>query len=1095
LSLAYTHERLQLPEGLQRQLHEFRRRVWTIKMVEAACAAAFAIMAAYLLMFLMDRAWDTPVWLRATLLAAAIVGCARVPMAVHRWVWRNRRLDQLAQLLSRKHPHVGDQLLGIIELVRNDFEQSRSPALCEAAVREVAKDAQRRDFSDAVPVPRHRLWAGVVAVPLVLTLGLALAYPAAARSAWARMLAPWGNTPRYTFAALEPLRSRMVVAHGEPFTVTARLAEGTVWSPGKGEAQLDVQTPVTAQLRDGRYEFEIPSQIDPGWLTVRIGDSRQKMYIDPTLRPELTSLVAGVTLPEYIGRPAKLQKDVRGGAISLVEGSQATFAATASRALTSAQVDGQSRTPAGATITSPATPINGLRKMEFRWQDTYGLEGKEPFTLSINGRVDEAPSLTCEDLPRQKVLLDSEMLGYKIRAQDDFGIQRVGIEWQGVDNPVVSAPAKGERILAGGGHDKESLEVAGTFSAKSLGIEPQPIQLRMFVEDYLPGRPRVYTAPYTFYVLTPEQHAIWLTEQLSRWHRQAIDVRDKELQLYETNKQLRALAAPDLDKPENRRRIENQASAERQNGRRLSGLVVSGEDLVRQAMRNPEFGVGHLEKWAEMLQILKDISGNRMPTVSDLLKQAAQAPVNVASKEPPPGGRTVMAGQVRASGTGPPKEAVPGAKKDQPVIPRVADMESSQNSPPDKPIEGKPSPSKGGSAPQRLAVTTLMGKPQDSKTPPPETPAEEKLDDAVNQQRDLLAEFEKVADELNRVLANLEGSTLVKRLKAASRLQYKVGGRITDQIGETFGAASQQLGSAATKVLAEMAEQEANGSHDVSLIMDDMQSYFERRQFLRFKTVLDEMRQQDVIGGLRQLGDDIKKENGVSIAQCEFWSDTLDRWAEDLVDPACSGTCPGGKTAASLPPSIVLEVLQILEAEVNLREETRVAEQARPAIKAEEHKRQAGKLSESQKGIGDRTEKVTQKIRELPDGEETFFREIALLSEVSQVMGEAAGILARPETGSPAIGAETEAIELLLRSKRINPKGGGGGGADPGGGGTGTTHDSALALVGGGVNEKEVREDHGISQSAGESGPALPEEFRAGLDEYFNRLEKGAGGQ
>ena len=138
-----------------------------------------------------------------------------------------------------------------------------------------------------------------------------------------------------------------------------------------------------------------------------------------------------------------------------------------------------------------------------------------------------------------------------------------------------------------------------------------------------------------------------------------------------------------------------------------------------------------------------------------------------------------------------------------------------------------------------------------------------------------------------------------------------------------------------------MAEQEAKGSHDVSLIMDDMQSYFERRQFLRFKTVLDEMRKQDVIGGLRQLGDDLKKENGVSIAQCEFWSDTLDRWAEDLVDPACSGQLPRPSRPSSLPPSIVLEVLQILEAEVNLREETRVAEQARPAVKAEEHKKQA----------------------------------------------------------------------------------------------------------------------------------------------------------
>ncbi len=1095
MSLAYTHERLQLPEGLQRQLHEFRRRVWTIKMVEAACGAVFAILAAYLLMFLLDRAWDTPIWVRATLLTAAVVGCARVPMAVHRWIWRNRRLEQLASLLSRKHPQVGDQLLGIIELVRNDFEQSRSMALCEAAVREVAKDAQRRDFSDSVPTPRHRIWAGVMTVPLVVTIALALAFPAAARSAWARLLSPWGNTPRYTFAALEPLRARMVVAHGEPFKVTARLAEDTVWRPGQGEAQIDAQTPVTATLNDGRYEFALPSQIDPGWLTVKIGDSWQRVYIDPTLRPELSSLVAGVTLPEYIGRKETIKKDVRGGTISLVEGSQATFAATATRDLGSARVDGKPRTPAGATVSSDITPIKGIRKMEFRWQDTFGLEGKEPFTLSINGRLDEAPSLTCENLPRQKVILDSELLSFKIRAQDDFGIQRVGMEWKGVDNPV-EKPAQGERILAGGGHDKESLEVDGTFSAKSYGIEPQPIELRMFVEDYLPGRPRVYSAPYVFYVLTPEQHAIWLTEQLSRWHRQAIDVRDKELQLYDTNKQLRTLAAADLDKPENRRRIENQASAERQNGRRLSGLVVSGEDLVRQAMRNPEFGVGHLEKWAEMLQILKDISGNRMPSVADLLKQAAQAPANAATTPPAPSSKTVMAGQIRATGAGKPQETDPAAKKDQPVIPRVVDMESSQNSPPDKPLDGKPSPpSKGGSPPQRLAVTTLMGKPEDPKSPPPETPAEKKLDDAVNKQRDLLAEFEKVADELNRVLANLEGSTLVKRLKAASRVQYKIGGKISDQIGETFGAASQQLGASAIKVLGEMSEQEAKGSHDVSFIMDDMQSYFERRQFLRFKTVLDEMRQQDVIGGLRQLGDDIRKEYGVSIAQCEFWSDTLDRWAEDLVDPACSGTCPGGKTRASLPPSIVLEVLQILEAEVNLREETRVAEQARPAIKAEEHKKQGGKLSETQKGIQDRTDKVTQKIRELPDGEMEFGKEIALLSQVSVVMDDAATILAKPDTGKAAMGAETEAIELLLQNKRINPKAGGGGGSSPGGGGTGTTHDSALALVGGGVNEKEVREDRGVSQATGESGPALPEEFRAGLDEYFNRLEKGAGGQ
>ena len=135
--------------------------------------------------------------------------------------------------------------------------------------------------------------------------------------------------------------------------------------------------------------------------------------------------------------------------------------------------------------------------------------------------------------------------------------------------------------------------------------------------------------------------------------------------------------------------------------------------------------------------------------------------------------------------------------------------------------------------------------------------------------------------------------------------------------------------------------------------------------------------------------------------------------------------------------------------------------------------------------------KVNDQIRELPDADTQFGKEIALLAKVDTVMDETTGILARPETGSPAIAAETEAIELLLQSKRINPKSGGGGGATPGGGGGGDTKDSALAMLGSGVNEKEVRQDHGVSQAVGQSGPVLPEEFRAGLTEYFNRLDGG----
>src|SRR5207245_633071 len=145
----------------------------------------------------------------------------------------------------------------------------------------------------------------------------------------------------------------------------------------------------------------------------------------------------------------------------------------------------------------------------------------------------------------------------------DFGVKRVGVEWRGIDKVNFKNPAVGERVLAAGGPDKELLELTGTFSAAALGIEPQPIHVRLFVEDYLPGRERVYSPNYLLYVLNAEQHAIWLTEQLSKWHRLALDVRDKERQLFEVNKQLRQLSADELNQPDTRRKIETQAEAER----------------------------------------------------------------------------------------------------------------------------------------------------------------------------------------------------------------------------------------------------------------------------------------------------------------------------------------------------------------------------------------------------------------------------------------------------------------------------------------------------------------------------------------------------
>ena len=570
--------------------------------------------------------------------------------------------------------------------------------------------------------------------------------------------------------------------------------------------------------------------------------------------------------------------------------------------------------------------------------------------------------------------------------------------------------------------------------------------------------------------------------------------RSRELALLETNKKLRSLAEKDLENPDVIKQVEQQAAAEQANARRLGNLTAKGEDLLRQAARNSEIGVGHLEKWAEMQKILKDISANRMPSVANLLKQAAKenkatAAANSQPKDPP---KIAGVDRREPSEGGESKSEEDPEKKQTATAPRLVDAESSQQPQTDQEDSEEAKKKKPSSGRLGLPTTTLAGAKNGSKDKEQDSPENpEAMQQAVDQQMALLAEFDKVSDELNKIMANLEGSTLVKRFKAAAREQIAVADSVGNSLPTAFGTRAKRLKSEDREVLEQLSSRENVALNTVGQIIDDLEAFHERRPMVKFRDVLDDIKQEDPMAGLRKLSTELIDQQGVSIAEAEYWSDTFDRWAEDLVDPASKGQCPGGKSKGSLPPSIVLEVMQILEGEMNLRERTRVAEQAKGAAPEEQYRASAKELSGSQKELRDRVVVVGEKIADLPNGTEEFGKEIELMQMVEAAMNDAWNLLKRPDTGKGAVAAETEAIELLLSSKRINPKSkGGGGGANPGGGGSGDTTDAAIAMVGPGVNEKETRQDHGIEQSTGTTTSLLPEEFRYGLDQYFERIDR-----
>ncbi len=1175
---------INLPPRMKKALEQYRKRVWIIKLAEGTLAAIFGLIVSYLIVFGLDRLIDTSALLRALILIVGMVGMVIfLPLKYYKWVWRNRQLEGIAKLLQHKFPRFGDHVLGIVELASERSDQSASPALVAAAMRQVDEEVAKHNLKDAVPNPRHRRWALAVGLPLLLVIIGIIIIPATTNNTLARWLTPWRNVERYTFAQLKGKPDPRVVAYAEPFDVEALLKEESPWKPESGEARYAKQEPVVAERDGSTYKFQLPPQTEEGQIKMRVGDARRSIPVEPKLRPALKELIANVQLPEYLQREEPRIDDVRGGIVSLVKGSAATLEATITRELSEATLNNRRQKVDGAKITTESISVEKTTEMELTWRDQYGLTASEPQVVQFELQEDAEPTIAITKLKNNQVVLSTEVLTFEIQSADDFGVKQVGIEWEGIENPIQNPePAIGEKAVSSGSPISESLIVPATFSVERENIPPQSLRLRAFAEDYFPNRERIRSPQIVLHVLSPSEHFKWLIGQMQLWAGAAKDVHDKELQLHETNREIQDLPPEALDDPAQRKKLQEQAASERANAAKLDSLIESGKELVQEAAKNSEFDAEQLQSWGDMLKQLEEIAGKQMPSVANLLAQASEAqgqssqkPSDSSQQSPSSSSSSSQQSpsenqdeqqqnkasngqsqpsdqqkdseqqQNQASGnksqsSGKPQEGsgddtkkygpdsfVPpegtdeesedpedpnkrpdsvsvnrskppqGGEQGKPSptnpTPGVSDVESGFNKP-EKPNDAPPSQVVGGLA---LPNTTLMGsgredQGEDENAESP--PAEELVAQAVEEQKELLDAFDKLSDEMKKLLVSFENSTFVKRLKAASRRQIDIATDLNKI--DTFGLSDR--GTKNRDVRKRLAEMESNESKKVTTIIQDMAAYTDRRPNDNYLRVLAEMEDASVSNQMSELVRSINRNYvGQSTIEAEYWADTLDRWAEQLVDPLPDGEPPeGGMTELpSLPPEIVLEVLRLINREIQLREETRETENAKDTLNSDKYYARSEGLSDTQYEIAEDTLEVARQISLLPEFNTRRIRQqYAKVSAAAEVMEEAETILAKPETGPEAIAAISEVIEILLQTQRMpnTPAGGGGGGDSPGSSGNVFAQLVSAMTLGSGRGDDSGQafiEKRAPKQAIGKTGRVLPEEFRQGLDTYFNVLE------
>ena len=811
----------EIPAELQKQLRDFRKHLWRTKLVEAVLAGFFGLLFSFLLVFLLDRLMPTPGWLRLMILVAGTsLFTFFAPYWIHRWILKNRRENQLARMISRKFPRLGDRLLGVLELSgQTESDSTLSPALRAAATKDVAAAAAKRDFADALPSNRNRLGLSVVATLVVLAVGAFVFLPKAGLNALQRWLMPLSDTPRYTLTKFhKDLPGRIVVPLGEPFEVEVLLAKDSEKRPGSARARFDSQSWMETNRSDNRYLFQFGGQQEEGRISLAAGDARAQVRVVPTLPPTLESVDATIALPAYLELPDR-QLDVRSGTLSILSGSLVSLHANASRTLHAGQIEvkdlplldaptiEEEEVPPsepvikkleaatqGRRASYPALEIaKATKEVRLSWKDDLGLEGTETFRLRLESRPDEAPTVYIQDAQRQIAILPEETVEFEVAAQDDFGLKRFGLEWQGsFTKPSPDSPAQGELELAPGGPAESQLMAPASFSPVVFDIQPQKLTLRAFCEDYLPNRERSYSQAIEVYILTRDEHAQMLKDRFDRVIGELEDAAREEQNNLDENKRLERLTDEELRAPENEARLEKQRAAEQENVEKMEKLSEEMEKLFQDALRNGEIEEETMKKLSQTESKLQELSEEDLPEVEKQLQKA-----------------------------------------------------------------------------------------QDQRSTPEQSKKD--LKEATKKQQEALDKMKETLEQANKANEDFEAATFVNRLKKAASDHDGIAGALTGSLDELIGREVSDIDPVEERLLGELTLQQKRTSSDVRWIREDLGHFFSRTEKEIHKELLEKMNEAKIEEGLELNRERIARNLTFrSIVFSKKWAEQLREWAQLL---------------------------------------------------------------------------------------------------------------------------------------------------------------------------------------------------------------------
>ena len=909
-----SNEPTPIPAELSKQLADFQRSLWRIKVTEAVLAGIFGLIISFLIVFALERLFPIPALARlAILIAGTSLAAVFAPYWVRRWVYGHRREEQLARLISRKFPKLGDRLLGIVELQdQQEAKEAMSPELRAAAMIHVANQAAKRNMNEALPYSRHKKLAlGVLMGAAAITFGFSIA-PKAGGNALKRWLMPLSDTDHYTFTQFDTdkMPDPLVVPLGEAFSFSAPLKKDSDNRPANARARYGQQEWVQADLgENGSYQFEFTGQETQDRITIEAGDADHRVWVKPEVRPEVSGFEALVTLPDYLQLDPR-DVDIRTGVLTALEGSKIVLKGSFSREISkaSAHLDPQpleetatsksrapieaenptdlesSRTKAeeegkkaviesvvklpeprdlklsmdGATVSTEPIDLGRFHaSVPFTWTDVKGLDGAGSFKVEIKTSEDQIPTSYIQGIERNIVILAEETLEFDIISEDDFGLREIGLSWVGSFNkPSDDEPATGSLTLKKGSPSSNRLSERAIFSPQTYGIAPQTLILSAYTEDYKPGRGRIFSEPLTIYILTRDEHAQVIKKRFDRVISELEDAARKELNNLDENERLdKNNTAEELQSEEAKEQLSESEQKEAENAEKMKEIAKKMEEIFKDAARNGELDQKTMKEMADALQNMKELGEKDMPEVE---------------------------------------------KK--------------------------------------------LGEAQDQKSTPEKT--EKDLKEAIEKQKKALEKMQETIEKANQANENFEASTFVNRLKKSSADEGSIGNSLNSALTGKLaivGAApnSDDIDPANQRLLGELSGQQRSVTNDVRWIQEDLERFYARTQKPIHKEIYEDMAKSLIDEKLERLREKIQMNHTFTSRKLsKNWSDRLMSWAEKLEGPKPDGNGSGGDGGSGGGEEkdfeFMLKVMRMVQAEQDIRGRTRSLEQMLRSLKLSE---------------------------------------------------------------------------------------------------------------------------------------------------------------